>query len=328
MNEANLQNEGQFIISTLITQVPGNNLVDQALAEDRTNEGNDNVIEINGSYYYKDKIRCDLCNLKIGCDNYVVHDGHIFDNSCYKYLYAPRCFVCSGIFNKSVIKACGKLYHPECFYCIKCMKVIKTSETHMNVNGFPVCSHCYQLSQNVCMRCLSVVDKKNSMEFYFQGKAYHTHNDHAICSECGKELNPDNFAVLENTQICKKCWYLALRNQCKKCKKPILTSEILKCHGLWHSRCFKCFRCNADVAGCNEVLIDNDEIFCSNCKKSLKTHCAICSKLIGKDFIEKNLRVIHKGCLICSVCKVNLTQNDDSILLGGKLYCCYCLPNN
>lgn len=329
MNKANINNEGQYIVSALSPPITHNNLCDQKIAEEEVECSDADVVEIGGSHYLRSEIRCDLCNMKIGSDRYVVHDDHIFDDSCFRYLYAPRCFVCCGLLSESAIRWRSNFYHSECFYCIKCLKPITTTETHMNVSGFPVCKHCYQQTQNVCIRCLRTVDKRNSLEFFFQGKAYHTHCDHAICSTCGMELRPDNFAVLENSSICTKCWYLAMKNQCNKCRKPILSSDLLKYHGKWHSECFRCFRCNADVTNCNGILIDNDQIFCSNCRKAaIKTHCAICMKLAEKDYAEKNGYVIHQSCMFCNICKRNLTQSDDSVLEKGVLYCCNCFQNN
>ena len=82
------------------------------------------VITALGRTWHPEHFTCNNCNQELGTQNFFERDGKPFCENCYHSLFSPRCGYCQGPILDKCIYALGQTWHPDCFCCSDCGKVV------------------------------------------------------------------------------------------------------------------------------------------------------------------------------------------------------------
>lgn len=115
------------------------------------------------------------------------------------------CHVCQGVIETTIIKACDKTFHLECFLCSNCKNPLSTRR-FATKNGLPYCSALCSESgsqERICGRCKKVVEgsvmKAFNPEEFFHPMCF-------CCEDCGERVALKTFFEVENFVYCSVCY--------------------------------------------------------------------------------------------------------------------------
>ncbi|PSN56490.1 hypothetical protein C0J52_08446 [Blattella germanica] len=66
------------------------------------------------------------------------------------------------------------------------------------------------------------------------------HEDHFVCSSCGKKLAGANFFEKDGAPYCQSDYNNLFAPKCNYCKRPITDAAIMALGEKYHQECFKC----------------------------------------------------------------------------------------
>ncbi|CAF1182863.1 unnamed protein product [Adineta ricciae] len=160
------------------------------------------AVIFNDNKYHADCFRCSQCYQPITESKFHMHNSKPCCNECFDKNIAPQCQQCLRAISvgKSVIYN-GKSYHPDCFRCGQCRKIMYESRFYQ-VDNKPCCSECHE--KNFTSRCAKC--DRSIVDFYttYKGKHYHTHC--FVCSKCrriieeNEKFYDDRYGIL-----CSRC---------------------------------------------------------------------------------------------------------------------------
>uniref|UniRef100_A0A0N5BHZ1 LIM domain-containing protein n=1 Tax=Strongyloides papillosus TaxID=174720 RepID=A0A0N5BHZ1_STREA len=165
--------------------------------------------------YHENCFRCITCrqplkgkkfyhfNGKIYCEkDYILHG--IIENT-------ERCYECGNNIVDVVLTALGKTYHPQCFRCKECRKMLDGTPFTVGKNGYIYCSEDYhKLYSPKCSRCgLSIFSDNEITEIIrVQALKKDFHVNCYTCEGCGvnlKNTSDGKCYPLDDILLCKSC---------------------------------------------------------------------------------------------------------------------------
>ena len=160
------------------------------------------TVQYNGKIFHSNCFRYARCNDVINDEQFSIQNSKICCLQCYKNSFASCCVQCSEIIldGKSIIYN-EKKYHPDCFRCQQCKKIIDESKFHVE-NGKPCCIQRYVRDfAPRCEQCLKTIDVGRSI--ISDQKTYHP--DCFRCGQCDKILTDRKFDVENGKPCCRQC---------------------------------------------------------------------------------------------------------------------------
>ncbi|CAF4072656.1 unnamed protein product, partial [Rotaria sp. Silwood2] len=156
----------------------------------------------NEKTYHSDCFRCGQCNKVITDSKFHIENSNPCCTKCYNDYFAPHCEQCfkSISIGRSIIFD-KKTYHPDCFRCNQCDKIIIDSKFQVE-NSKPCCIQCYnEYFKPRCSKCLRpIIDKYRT----FKGKNFHI--DCFQCMKCHRIINNgENFYNDQHDILCSTC---------------------------------------------------------------------------------------------------------------------------
>eukprot|EP00871_Galdieria_phlegrea_P003459 jgi/Galph1/4113/GphlegSOOS_G2775.1 len=97
---------------------------------------------------------------------------------------------------------------------------------------------------------------------------------------------------------------------CAACQQPLTSSYVTALGKLFHSECFRCFRCSKVLvtSGDGRFRHDNGKPYCHNCYASwVAPRCAKCLQPILETVTKAMKQNWHPQCLICTQCNTPLS---------------------
>eukprot|EP00126_Sphaerothecum_destruens_P010105 Sdes_comp20677_c0_seq1m16111 len=85
---------------------------------------------------------CSQCGKPLKDSGYLEHEGKAFCETDYQNLVGERCAACSQVITAQYLEALGKKFHPNCFSCFLCKKLLQGVEFLVDGSD-AVCSDCY-----------------------------------------------------------------------------------------------------------------------------------------------------------------------------------------
>ncbi|CAF4964410.1 unnamed protein product [Rotaria sp. Silwood1] len=195
--------------------------------------------------YHPDGFRCCRCNRIIRDAKFTTHNPKPCCYRCYNQNSASQCAKCSEpISDGRTIIYQGDEYHPDCFRCCHCNKIIRDAEfpTH---NSEPCCYQCYnQYFASKCAKCSEPIS--NGRSTIFEGDEYHL--DCFRCCHCDKIIKDRQFPTHNSKPCCNQCYNQYFASKCTKCFEPISNGRSIIYQGNeYHPDCFRCFRCDNTI---------------------------------------------------------------------------------
>lgn len=174
---------------------------------------------------------------------------------------------------EAAVKAMGKLFHVECFFCDKCHRELQ-GEQFYEVDGEPLCESCHNNTLDKCSVCQQPIMEKMLRAV---GKVYHPKC--FTCSACGKPLEGQPFIVDQEQNVyCVEDYHRKFAPKCSVCNEPIIPEEgkeetvrIIALNKNFHVKCYRCEDCSTQLSseanedGCYPL---DDHILCLKCHQS------------------------------------------------------------
>ncbi|KAH9514690.1 LIM and senescent cell antigen-like-containing domain protein 2 [Bulinus truncatus] len=228
------------------------------------------------------------------------------------------CIVCTKlwkmwrIYQWRVIKAMNASWHPECFRCFCCAKIL-ADEGFVKNQGRALCKDCNAmekakgLGKYVCLKCHSIIDGGH---LKWKGEPYHPY--HFNCHSCGIELKED--AREKDAELyCLRCHdkmetIFIFRHY----EKKGLAYYEIHYHQLFGNICFVC----------NNII--NGDVFSAFNKAWCVNHfaCSICDKKMSQKtkFFEFDQKPVCKNCYdkFPGELKKRLKKAYDEAMKSGK----------
>ncbi|CAG9536996.1 unnamed protein product [Cercopithifilaria johnstoni] len=103
---------------------------------------NEEAILVCGQLYHVNHLCCNYCNIRISYieESFIIGGIKVACTRCFHKL-SPKCYVCKkSAVNEYVING-GRLYHPNCFKCVRCHRILDV-EYFEDEDGRPLDRDC------------------------------------------------------------------------------------------------------------------------------------------------------------------------------------------
>ncbi|XP_065181862.1 testin-like [Sycon ciliatum] len=243
---------------------------------------------------------CFVCST---CDEFLVnlaHYTHAGKAHCGRHhaeLTHPRCAGCDElIFDKQYTLAEGKSWHTDHFCCFYCDKRLGLHEDeYVAHDGHVVCLCCYD--ERLAKTCHSCDKKIGAGDSQLSYGDHHWHERCLRCENCSDPVNPEDFIVTQGKVHCQSCYGNLFLEQCAKCEQAITGASVSAMKGKrYHTWCFRCYDCNAELAG-QKFYKRDDELYCKSCYDTrFAVACNHCPELVRRDGVRFRGAIYHRKC--------------------------------
>jgi LIM domain-containing protein 2 len=214
---------------------------------------------VDESFVTSDTIAQSQCAIQPGPDDIVCVN-------CYEEKFAARCDACQKTFPGGARKYeyREKRFHEECFLCSDCKGQIgNASFIPLDENNL-CCVPCYE--ENHCKKCAECNKAIRHNGLIYKEKPWH--KECFSCAKCQLLLSGQQFVSMEDRPYCIPCYGELFAKKCLNCAKPILGFRGYKFISFedkhFHSECFNCIKCSANLVGKGFLLIEN-KVTCPDC---------------------------------------------------------------
>ncbi|XP_051895260.1 filamin-binding LIM protein 1 isoform X2 [Pristis pectinata] len=161
--------------------------------------------------FHENCLKCRKCNCRLVGKNYYNLDGDPHCESCYQNTL-EKCGKCNKIIMNQIIRAMGKAFHPECFTCVVCHRLIGTERFGVNQANEIHCLEDYQrrYAPQCCVCKMPIIPETGQEEcinIELFGLRFHVNCYR--CEKCGILLSPDpteeGCFPLNKQILCKTC---------------------------------------------------------------------------------------------------------------------------
>jgi len=202
---------------------------------------------------YFDKFKCGKCNRRIE-DLYVPLNNSVYHSDC----LANKCKICNKNISGSSVKILDEYYHPNCFTCSSCFKVLSTE--YYEKDNRPICGDCAYSGEEIgatssaksCTRCSLPLSGK-----YVEALGNRYHPECLVCSSCSTQLGMQ-FLELNGKPICQNCMH-----KCYTCGKSITGKYVEAFDQKYHQGCFTCHKCKIGLQ--DDYFDVNGKPTCESC---------------------------------------------------------------
>ncbi|KAL3310718.1 LIM and senescent cell antigen-like-containing domain protein 2 [Cichlidogyrus casuarinus] len=200
-----------------------------------------------------------------------------------------------------VIKALHTSWHPDCFRCNHCDRLLDNG-SFVKFQGKPVCHECNRnLKNNAvrinCYKCHAEIDPSQKLKFH--NEFYHAY--HFNCSSCAAELSSDA-REKDGDLFCIRCFDKLGMPICGGCRRPIEERVIHALGKTWHVEHFMCARCEKPFLGTRHYE-KGGYAYCELHYQELFGYtCFVCSQTISDNMVtaaNKNWCAQHFACSMC-----------------------------
>jgi hypothetical protein len=165
-----------------------------------------------------------------------------------------RCTACKMPLVGQYVTASSRPFHPACFACSKCRKLISGSFT--TVGAQFVCVPCSTAGAPSCSGC----GQKITEGGFLTVKGLSFHPQHFVCATCGTSLQSGLASTSGGVHVfesfgakpramCGSCHAVATGCICFSCSKPIVGEHVVADNKKFHGRCWTCASCRCELVG-------------------------------------------------------------------------------
>ncbi|KAJ3437777.1 lim domain containing protein [Anaeramoeba flamelloides] len=218
---------------------------------------------------------CVECN-SIIVGQVITFKANSYDEECFNKKYI--CCVCQKPLNgeKIITIENEKMYHPNCFKCEGCKKLVNTEEGYAEIGSKIYCKDCgSKLNQQEEQKSSSLTNDKicdicgkkitgsvlKALDCMF-------HSDCFRCKKCNKTFDLLNFQLEDGFPYHQECHASEFGKKCAHCGKLITGNYINALGKEWHNNCFVCGGCQKPITG--PFFDKQGKPYCEQCGKTNK----------------------------------------------------------
>ncbi|KAK0054542.1 LIM and senescent cell antigen-like-containing domain protein 1 isoform X3 [Biomphalaria pfeifferi] len=257
-------------------------------------------------------------------------EGRFFEFEGRKYcehdfcvLFAPSCGKCGEFISGRVIKAMNASWHPECFRCFCCAKIL-ADEGFVKNQGRALCKDCNAmekakgLGKYFCFKCHSIIDGGH---LKWKGEAYHPY--HFNCHSCGIELREDA-REKDGELYCLRCHDKMGIPICGACRRPIEERVVHALGKTWHVEHFVCAKCEKPFLGTRHYE-KKGLAYCEiHYHQLFGNICFVCNNIINGDVFSAFNKAWCVNHFACSICDKKMSQKTKFFEFDQKPVCKNC----
>ena len=226
------------------------------------------VIQACNKAYHPSHFFCKGCGELMKDGNYQEIRRHPYCLGCATAMGAiksPKCVKCGKDIHGKVIDLKMNKYHPECFTCFKCDRVLAGEKTYEK-EGNIYCQFCYVENAGLlCHTCNRIIEGKFMK---YGDKKFHP--ECFVCAVCGVKLK-DTFTIHGRNLYCPDHRYKHIGYKCYFCDEMIDkndTTAITADGKRWHAGHFRCYNCKEQLYehSCRNYL---NRVYCPICYDSI-----------------------------------------------------------
>jgi paxillin len=196
------------------------------------------VVNALGCQWHKEHFTCAQCDVELGSSTYYESNGRPYCEKDYHELFAPRCAYCNGPILERVLRALGKTWHKEHFFCTLCGKDFGPEGFHEK-DSKAFCRECYyEKFAPRCKRCEQAI-----MEGFITALSSQWHPECFCCKVCGVTFPRGNYFDHEGEPHCEIHYHASRGTLCASCQKPVTGKCITAMGKKWHPEHFTCAFC-------------------------------------------------------------------------------------
>ncbi|EEH16425.2 hypothetical protein PABG_06512 [Paracoccidioides brasiliensis Pb03] len=172
------------------------------------------------------------------------------------------CAKCRTEIANEFVSAFGDIYHPQCFTCYDCQKVLSHEFFPVNEKNGPVPLCETDVFRRLDMLCSKCGGALRDLYISAIGRKYHM--NHFTCHSCQKIIGSgDNYYVHRGQAYCKDDYSAKYADPCDSCGMPVM-DQYIKDYSpkkrVWHDRCYKTHkRHNPDSSLAELPLLDDHD---------------------------------------------------------------------
>ncbi|XP_068772380.1 filamin-binding LIM protein 1 isoform X5 [Struthio camelus] len=177
----------------------------------------DPTVEAMGKQYHADCFTCRTCQRLLAGQRYYQKDGRPICDACHKATL-EKCAKCQVPILEHIVRALGKGYHPGCFACAACGRVLGDESFAAGERDEVYCvDDFYRRYASVCSVCRQPIvprEDKDTYKIECLGRSFH--ESCYRCERCRIPLSPEptenGCYPLGNRLLCKSC-HIAQRDE-------------------------------------------------------------------------------------------------------------------
>jgi len=161
--------------------------------------------------YHVECFKCSVCGAKLAGGSFYAVEGKPYCESDYIETL-DKCSVCNKAITDRILRASGKTYHPKCFLCTACGKILDGIPFTVDSNNQIHCVDCFHDKYAPrCATCQKPIipeeGQEESLRVVALDKSYHLNC--YKCEDCGLKLSSKieghGCYPLDDHILCKDC---------------------------------------------------------------------------------------------------------------------------
>lgn len=185
-------------------------------------EGYDSACSAMGYNFHIKCLVCLKCNKNLhGGEFIVMNTDDPYCQSCYE-ASLEKCCECGETIKTRILRAAGKIYHPECFKCTNCKCILDGVPFTQDSEKRAYCIACYQeLHSPKCFKCGKPIcpepGEKEALRIIAMDKSFH--KACFVCEKCNISLTDSKAGgcyPVNDKFFCKQCSMAEINEQMKR----------------------------------------------------------------------------------------------------------------
>lgn len=222
----------------------------------------------------------------------------------------------------------GKYYwHRECFVCTRCKESLAGQRYYKTDDNNLLCSDC-QGDHSPIAQCQGCKNAVSSTTAYVKHKQHCWHPECFKCTICRAFLASGEYHDVDDNPMCMDCYSTKISRKCANCQEPITKKGVQHGLSVYHSDCFNCSNCDANLVNESKVKEKDGRLICHECYLKTAKKCFHCkAPITSRHTVYKN-RLFHIECFKCNLCGSNIEGGDFYETSLSEILCAKCAHIN
>lgn len=232
---------------------------------------------------------------------------------------AKRCQHCRRIIDAAFVVAKNFSFHPDCFKCTVCSKVL-AGQPFIEKDDKFYCEDDYYAAFNPkCGACNEVIKGQ-----YVSALNKSWHPEHFVCTVCKSPFDGAQFRKHDDMPYCDVHFNELFGVKCAKCTKNIVGQVFQAMNGKYHLECFVCSVGDHPIGEGVNFHIHENKFYCpEHFDEVFYKRCASCKTPIKAQYLKFGDSHYHPECWKCADCSTTL-KGDTAVQVKSHWYCRNC----
>uniref|UniRef100_A0A5S6QN20 Actin-binding LIM protein 1 n=1 Tax=Trichuris muris TaxID=70415 RepID=A0A5S6QN20_TRIMR len=242
------------------------------------------ILKTEDKYFHVKCFVCSACREPLNQSGFFLEAGSVYCPRDYHARFGVRCAVCNQFIEGDVTNFLEKSFHPNCFKCDRCRRVI------------PAGSVTRTEKENLCQKCAESLKSPTDGPSVTQ--------DSLVVPHDGLDLTDS----MSSPAVCAAC------DQCISSGQVLLALDTQ-----WHTWCFKCTVCHCVLHG--EYMEKDGLPYCvRDYDLQFGIKCHECNKYISGRVLQAGNFHFHPNCARCSRCEAPFLDGQEMYMHGNEIW--------